>query len=110
MRLHGPRYVPARYWFEAAESRLDGWGRFERLHALGGRLVTRFRLEAGDRVFLAFELRGETFSGLPARVERAQRDLDGYFLADLRLLDEVEARRLGRLIRGLAAAVPAERA
>lgn len=103
MRVVSARHVPVRFAFEAAESREEGWGRLERLHPLGGRVITRFRLEEGDRVFLAFEAAGESFSGAPAKVERSSRDEDGYYLADVRLQDEVEARRLGAALRGLVA-------
>lgn len=103
MRVVSPKLVPARFAFEAAESRQDGWGRFERLHPMGGKLLSRFRLEEGDRLFVSFEVAGEGFEDVPAKVERSAQDEDGYFLADLRLQDEVEARRLGAALRGIVA-------
>lgn len=98
-----PRRVPVRFAFEAAEGREEGWGRFERVHPLGGRFVTRFLVEEGDRLFLGFEAAGESFEGVPAKAEGVQRDEDGYFIVDVRLQDEVEAARLGAALRGLTA-------
>lgn len=100
MRVTTNKSIPARYAFEAAEGREEGWGRIERLTPLGARLVTRFRLEEADRVTVAFEAAGEAFERLPARVERAAVDEDGYTVAELRFGDEVESRRLGSALRG----------
>lgn len=101
MRVQHPLAVPVKFVFEAAESREDGWGRLLRLHPRGGRVSTRFRLEPGDRVFLSFEAAGEAFDEVRSKVERAERDEDGYFSADIRLQDEVHVRRLGAALRGL---------
>lgn len=101
MRVQSGKTVPASFAFEAAEGREDGWGRLVRLHPRGGRLCTRFRLEPGDRVRLAFEAAGAGFEGVWAKVERAERDEDGYITADLRLEDEVHVHRLGAALRGL---------
>ncbi|MBI5202125.1 MAG: hypothetical protein HY925_11105 [Elusimicrobia bacterium] len=101
MKVRVPREVPVMFAFDAAESRADGWGRWTRLHPRGGRVSTRFRLEPGDRVFVSFEAAGEAFDEVLAKVERAGRDADGYFEADVRLEDEVNVHRLGAALRGL---------
>lgn len=105
--MRGPKLTPVRWAFEAAESREEGWGRFERIHACGGRILTRFRLGEGDRIFLTFEAAGATFKGVPARVERSFTDDDDYSVADVRLADEVELRRLAAALGALAARVGA---
>ena len=102
MRLALPRCTPVRFGFDDHDGREEGWGRFERLHPMGGRLITRFRVEPADRLFLTFDAAGESFEGVPARVERADVDEDGYRMVEVRLADEVEARRLGAALRGLA--------
>lgn len=101
MKASGPKHVPVRFAFEAAEARAEGWGRFDRVHPLGGRIVTASRLEEGDRLFVTFEAAGEAFAEIRAKVERSTVDEDGYFLAELLLQDEVAARRLGAALRGL---------
>lgn len=106
MRVQGAKTVPVSFAFEAAEGREDGWGRVLRLHPRGGRLSTRFRLEPGDRIRLNFEAAGEAFDGVWAKVERAERDEDGYVAADLRLEDEVHVHRLGAALRGLVTRTP----
>ncbi|MCX5788783.1 MAG: hypothetical protein NTX64_09815 [Elusimicrobia bacterium] len=109
MKATAPRTTPVRFTFEAEEGREDGWGRFERLHPLGGRVLTRFRLEPGDRLLLTFDAAGESFEDVPAKVELSRLDEDGYRVAEVRLADEVEAHRLGAALRGLvirAAAPP----
>ena len=101
MRVESPKTTPVRFAFEAAECREEGWGRLVRLHPRGGRVSTSFRLEPGDRLFLSFEAVGEVFDEVPAKVERTERDADGYVSADVRLQDEVHVHRLGAALRGL---------
>lgn len=103
MKLAQSRYTPVLFAFPPEEGREEGWGRFERLHPRGGRLLTRFRLEPADRVFLSFAAAGERFEAVAAKVERSEIDEDGYRVADVRLADETAAHRLGAALRGLVA-------
>lgn len=101
MKIPSARPVPVRFEFAVPEGRAEGWGRFGRLSAGEAEFLTRFRLERGDRLVLAFDLPGERFEGVPARVAQAWTDADGYCAADLRFEERASRLRLGRALRDL---------
>ena len=106
MKRRGAKLVPVRFSPNVPDGGAEGWGRFTRLAANGGELLTRFRLQKGDRLVLDFELTGERFGAFPAQVARAATDIDGYYAAELRFLGPSSQVRLGRVLRDLLARVP----
>lgn len=93
-----PRRVPARLGFGADDGRAESWGSLEALTPSGARLSTLARLERGQEVALSFELAGEPFAELRARVTGASVDADGFCEAELDFLDILARRRLARLL------------
>lgn len=91
-------FLPVLLTFEPAAARQDGWGRLARLTSGGAELSTATRLVVGETLFLAFELAGDRFEGVAARVAHAEDDADGHRLAELRFTDEVQRRRLARAL------------
>lgn len=82
-------------------ARMEGWGRFIELSASTATLSTHSSLVRLERVLLTFELNGENFAELPARVAHQEPDQDGYTLAELTFTDEVAKRRLARVLADL---------
>jgi hypothetical protein len=80
------------------ENGTDAWGRLNALTAHGADLSTLSRLESRQALALSFELAGERFKELTAVVEDARTDADGYCDAKLRFTDEVDRRRLARVL------------
>jgi hypothetical protein len=78
--------------------REDAWGRLAALSASGAMLTTLSAPSRGEALLLSFELAGEKFRDIPAYVEASEIDADGYHSAELRWTDEVERRRLARLL------------
>jgi hypothetical protein len=76
----------------------DAWGRLNALTAHGADLSTLNPLARHQALALSFELAGERFKELTAVVEDARTDADGYCDAKLRFTDEVERRRLARVL------------
>lgn len=93
-----PRPIPALLVFPESAARLDAWGKLLELSALGARLETRCRLAPDERLVLSFELAGEPFSEVSARVTDAEADPHGYCIAGLHFTDETQKRRLSRLL------------
>lgn len=91
-------FLPVLLRFAPAAARQEGWGRLVRLTSGGAELSTATRLVAGEGVFLSFELAGERFEGIRARVAHAEDDSDGHRLAELAFTDPVERRRLARAL------------
>ena len=91
-------FLPVLLGFEPSAARQDGWGRLVRLTSGGAELATAARLVAGEGVILSFELAGDRFEGVRARVAHAEDDADGHRLVELRFTDEVERRRLARAL------------
>ena len=87
-------YLPVLLTFAPSAARQDGWGRLVKLTSGGAELSTATRLVAGEVLLLSFELAGDRFEGVRARVAHAEDDADGHRLAELRFTDEVERRRL----------------
>lgn len=98
-----PRPVPAVLSFPEEAARQDSWGRLLALAGTEAGLETRARLEKGEKVFLSFELPGDSFPGLPARVFDVGKDRDGYVRARVEFLDEVHKKKLARAISRLLA-------
>ncbi len=98
-----PRLIPVLLAFPAAAARQDAWGRLTVLTSGGAELSTAARLAAGERVLLSFELGGDRFEGLRARVSRAEDDADGHRLAELSFEDPVQRRALARVLTDLLA-------
>jgi len=90
--------LPVLLRFGPAAARQDGWGRLVELTSGGAELSTATRLVAGEVVLLSFELAGDRFEGVHARVAHAEDDADGHRLAELRFTDEVERRRLAKAL------------
>jgi hypothetical protein len=91
-------FLPVLLTFPAEAARQDAWGRLTRLTSGGAELSTGARLVRDEGVFLTFELGGERFDAVRARVAHAEDDADGHRLAELRFLDEVERRRLAKAL------------
>jgi hypothetical protein len=91
-------HVPVSLHFPDADGRPEGWGRFIRLAANGAELATLSRLRKGDALRLSFEVQGEGFEQARADLLGVWRDADGYFVADVRFLDEEMKARLGRVL------------
>lgn len=90
--------VPALIAFEGASARADAWGRLVELSAVGANLMSQSELRKGEFVALSFEAAGESFKGLRARVDWVERDADGYWLAELSFTQEIEKRRLAKIL------------
>jgi hypothetical protein len=95
--------LPVLLRFAPAAARLDGWGRLVRLTSGGAELSTATRLVVGEDLLLSFELAGDRFEEIRARVAHAEDDADGHRLAELRFTDEVQRRRLARALTDLLA-------
>ena len=97
-------FTPVLLRFEGApglQNGLNGWGRLLELRASSAKLSTQTPLDRGESLRLEFEVNGERFPDLRARVECVERDEDGFLAADLRFEDEVEKRRLARTLADL---------
>lgn len=90
----GPQRLPAKLDFGADTGLEAGWGRLETLAAAGAVVTTLSPLSRGGRLLLSFEVAGEPFKELRARVVHAERDDDGFCRAELDFLDAVDRRRL----------------
>ena len=91
-------FLPVLLRFAGEAARQDGWGRLVALTSGGAELSTAARLVVGEVVLLSFELAGDRFEGVRARVAHAEDDADGHRLAELRFTDEVERRRLAKAL------------
>jgi len=91
-----PAPIPVLLRFPAASARADAWGRLLRLTAGGAALSTGVRLVKDEDVLLAFELGGEAFEDVRARVAHAEDDDDGFRAAELVFADQVQRRRLAK--------------
>lgn len=98
-----PGLIPVLLAFPPEAARQDAWGRLLKLTSGGAELSTAVRLLKGETLLLAFELGGETFDAVRARVEHAEDDADGHRLAELKFLDEVQRRSLAKALTGLLA-------
>lgn len=90
--------IPVLLRFAPAAARQEGWGRLVSLTSGGAELSTATRLVVGEGVFLSFELAGDRFEGVRARVAHAEDDSEGHRLAELLFTDEVERRRLAKAL------------
>lgn len=95
--------LPVLLRFGPESARLDGWGRLVTLTSGGAELSTATRLVVGEAVLLFFELAGDRFEGVRARVAHAEDDSEGHRLAELRFIDEVERRRLAKALTDILA-------
>jgi hypothetical protein len=98
--------VPVSLNFPDSDGRPESWGRFLRLAANKAELATTARLVKGDVLRLGFEVGGERFELVRADLLSAWRDADGYFVGEVRFLDEDAKGRLGRALVGLLAERP----
>ena len=96
-------YTPVLLRFPGEVAREDGWGRFLDLAASSAKLCTQTPLREREKLRLSFEVNGERFSDLRAAVDSVDRDEDGFCCAGLRFEDEVEKRRLARVLADLLA-------
>lgn len=92
-----PAPLPVLLRFPPSSARVEAWGKLLRLTAGGADLTTAVRLVTGEGVLLSFELGGEAFEDLRARVTHAEDD-DGHRLAELRFVDEVQRRRVAKAL------------
>lgn len=106
MKIPSIKQLPVRFSHAGPEARADGWGRFTRFSANRAELLTRFRIERGDRLLLSFELHGERFHERAAQVIRASTDMDGYYGAQLRFQSVTTQVKLGRVLRDLLSHTP----
>lgn len=98
MSARAPSLIPVRLGFPGAAARQDSWGRLLSLTAGGASLSTAAPLVRGEGLSLSFELGGERFRGVAARVSHVETDADGHTLAELRFHDELERRRLAKTL------------
>lgn len=98
MSARAPQLIPTLVRFPGGAARQDAWGRLLSLTAGGATLSTAAALARGEEVLLAFELGVERFAGIPARVSHVEPDADGHVVAELRFTDELERRRLSRVL------------
>lgn len=98
MNARAPSLIPVLVRFPGGAARQDAWGRLLELTAGGASLSTAAPLMKGEDVLLAFELGGEEFRAVPAKVSRTEPDADGQTLAELRFTDELERRRLSTVL------------
>lgn len=91
-------YIPVLLRFPPESARQDAWGRLTRLTAGGAELTTAVRLVRDEGVLLSFELGGERFEEVRARVAHAEDDADGHRLAELLFRDEVQRRTLAKAL------------
>lgn len=103
IRVSAAEFVPVRFAFPESEARHDGWGRFLELQSNHARLITRTRLEKGDRLALSFELPGEAFAGIRTEVHGSKTDEDGYYVCDLLFPEEKDRVSLGRALQRILA-------
>lgn len=97
------RFLPALLAFPPAAARQDAWGRLVALTSGGAVLSTGACLRRGEDVLVSFELGGDRFESLSARVAHAEDDADGHVLAELRWRDEAERRRLAKALTDVLA-------
>lgn len=98
MKARAPSLLPVLVRFPGGAARQDAWGRLLTLTAGGASLSTAAPLTKGEDVLLAFEFGGEDFRAIPARVSFVEPDADGQTLAELRFTDELERRRLSKVL------------
>jgi hypothetical protein len=98
MSAQGRVLLPVLLRFPGPLAREEGWGRLLHLAASAASLCTQTTLRVGENVLLSFEVHGERFDGLSASVEHSAADEDGFCRAELRFTDEVEKRRLARVL------------
>lgn len=103
MSARAPMLVPAAFSFPGDAARMDGWGRLLELSPAYAVLSTAAPIPRGETLLLDFELGGEVFRACASRVEHSEADADGQTLAELRWTDELERRRLSRLLLDLLA-------
>lgn len=96
-------FVPVLLRFAPASARQDAWGRLTVLTAGGAELSTGVRLTVGEGAFLDFEVDAEDFRGVRAIVAHAEDDADGRRLVELRFVDEVQRRRLAKVLAAVLA-------
>lgn len=93
-----PVLIPALIGFPGASARQDAWGRLLELTPAGAILCTAAPLAPGEELFLSFGLGDEELRGVSARAAHVERDADGQLLIELRFTDELERRRLSRVL------------
>lgn len=98
MKRSSATTVPTLLRFAPEIGRLDGWGRLQEISSAHAVVSTLTVLSRRERVLLSFEISGERYKEIPAEVVNCDRDADGYCVAELRFLDEVEKRRLARTL------------
>jgi hypothetical protein len=91
-------YLPVLLRFPPESARQDAWGRLTRLTAGGAELTTAVRLLRGEGALLEFELGGDRFEEVRARVVHAEDDADGRRLVELSFVDEVQRRALAKAL------------
>ncbi|MFI5363855.1 MAG: hypothetical protein ACHQ49_17980 [Elusimicrobiota bacterium] len=96
-------FLPVLLRFAPAAARQEGWGRLVSLTSGGTEVSTAVRLVVGETVFLSFEVSGDRFEGMRARVAHAEDDDDGHRLAEMIFTDEVERRRLAKALTDVLA-------
>lgn len=101
MKARSPAPLPAVVTFPGEAARQAGWGRLLDLSASSAVIFTRTPLGRLEQVLLSFELGGERFEALAARVACAETDEDGYTRAELSFADEADRRRLSRVLLDL---------
>lgn len=86
--------------------RLEGWGRILELTAAGAVIETGDALARGEEVCLSFELFGERFVDFAAEISYAESRAGGTCRAELSWRDEIERRRLARVLLDLLSRAP----
>jgi hypothetical protein len=96
-------FLPVLLTFPAESARQDAWGRLTRLTSGGAELSTAVRLLKDEAVHLSFEVGHEPLEHIRARVYHVEDDVDGYRLIELRFVDEVQRRRVAKVLTDVLA-------
>ena len=91
-------FVPVLLRFPPQSARQEAWGRLTRLTSGGAELSTAVRLVRDEGVLLSFDLGGDRFEDVRARVVHAEDDVDGHRLVELVFADEVQRRTLAKAL------------
>jgi len=103
MSVRSSVFLPVLLRFPDPLAREDGWGRFVELAASAAVVCSQAPMKTGEKVLLCFEVHGESFRDLRASVEHSVSDDDGFCRAEVRFADEVEKRRLARVLTDVIA-------
>ena len=95
MTARAPWRLPVKV---SCSSEADAWGRLEALTPSRARLSCQAEPHRYETLALSFELHGERFEDVEARVDYCSRDEDGFWTADVDFLDPLTRRRVAQVL------------